>query len=467
APPEPPAPAPEAETEAVAEPLTAPRALADDGEVLRRVARDCLEDIASLRMLRKPIPSETWLDQSPFEQRLLDNVDAFVALGEAALPSVTLFHAEAPAPDPARGFALALTLGCIEGTDTIDVALATMKVSAPLELPGFAEGFVLAPNPAIATELEPLLDAPNPALCAVALDVLAARGALPLDTAERVLRRGDPALASKLARALGLAVPKAKAISVLSDMLDAGASDELFAVACESLLRRGDGAVRQRLRDTIRARSSKPRVAAATALLAISGRRDDAALLAEGLAFAPTEASVRALGRHGSAALLPTLLALLETEDAPIALAAADALDFITNAGLRETTQVPWTPGVTPPDGSPPPTRAVSTVIVARVPWEQWYAKNRVRLDSLGKLRTGLPFAPSMIVDELDGTAAPARRIEAAFELVVATGVGARLSTTDWVARQKQHLGEVREHVRSLGGAAGSYWYAGSAVSDR
>ncbi len=456
----------ETETEAAAEPLHAPRALADDGELLRRVAHDCLEDIASLRMLRKPIPTETWLDQSPFEQRLLDNIDAFVALGEAALPSVTLFHAEAPAPDPARGFALALTLGCIEGTDTIDVALATMKVSAPLELPGFAEGFALAPNPAIATELEPLLDAPNPALCAVALDVLAARGALPLDTVERVLRRGDPALTSKLARALGLAVPKAKAISALSDMLDAGASDELFAVACESLLRRGDGAVRQRLRDAIRARASKPRVAAATALLAISGRRDDGALLAEGLAFAPSEASVRALGRHGSAALLPTLLALLETEDAPIALAAADALDFVTNAGLRETTQVPWTPGVTPPDGSPPPTRAVSTVILARVPWEQWYARNRVRLDAIGKLRAGQPFAPSMIVDELDGTAAPARRIEAALELVVATGIGARLSTTDWVARQKQHLGEVREHVRTLGGAAGSYWYAGAAVSD-
>jgi hypothetical protein len=271
----------------------------------------------------------------------------------------------------------------------------------------------------------------------------------------------------KLARALGLAVPKAKAIAVLAEMLDAGASDELFEAACASLLRRGDGGVRQRLRDTIRSRASKPRVAAAITLLAMSGRRDDAALLVEGLAFAPTEAAVRALGRHGSAAVLPALLALLETEDAPLALAAADALDFVTNAGLRETTQVPWIPGAAPPDGSPPPTRAVSTVIATRGPWEQWYARNRVRLDSLGKIRGGLPFLPSMIVDELDGPAPPAQRVVAALELVVATGVGARLSTTDWVARQKQHLGEVREHVRSLGGAAGSYWFAGSAVSER
>ena len=55
-------------------------------------------------------------------------------------------------------------------------------------------------------------------------------------------------------------------------------------------------------RDAVRARTSKARVAAATVLLAISGRKDDAALLAEGLAFAPTPAIVFALGRHGSAA---------------------------------------------------------------------------------------------------------------------------------------------------------------------
>ncbi|MEZ4314071.1 MAG: hypothetical protein R3F14_39125, partial [Polyangiaceae bacterium] len=64
---------------------------ASEVEVLRRIARDCLEDIAIHRTLRTPNAIETWLDQAPFEQRLLDNLDAFAALGGAVLPMVSLF----------------------------------------------------------------------------------------------------------------------------------------------------------------------------------------------------------------------------------------------------------------------------------------------------------------------------------------------------------------------------------------
>ncbi|MBX3259824.1 MAG: hypothetical protein KIS78_18195 [Labilithrix sp.] len=438
----------------------------EEGEILRRVARDCLEDVAALRSLRKPIPTETWLDQAPFEQRLLDNVDAFAALGEAALPSVTLFHAEAPAPDPSRGFAVALVLGCVEGTDTADVAVATMKQSAPEELPGFAEGFVLAPNPAIDAELAPLLDAPNPALVAVAIDVLGARGSLPADAPERVLPRADAGLTRRLATALGRALPKTKALAVLSNLLDDEPDDELFAIACASLLRRGDGDVRQRLRDTLRARVPG-RIVQATRLLALSGRQDDLPLLLEGVALAPNAVTIDALARHGHPDAASALIALLDSPDEGVAPAAAEALDLLTGAGLRETVQVPWTPGVAPPDGSPPPTRAVSKPIGDRLAWERWFATARGRLDPRAKLRGGLPFAPSMIVDELESTAPPARRSEAALELVIATGVGARFTTTTWVGRQRRELAELRAHVRSLGSAAGAWWFAGAAVTSR
>lgn len=458
------APAPEASPEPVAAPSADPDAA--EGEILRRVARDCLEDIAALRSLRQPIPTETWLDQAPFEQRLLDNVDAFVALGERALPSITLFHAEAPAPDPSRGFAVALALGCVEGTDTADVAVATMKQSAPEELPGFAEGFVLAPSPAIDAELAPLLDAPNPALAAVAIDVLGARGSLPADAPERVLSRRDPLLTRKLAVALGRAAPKTKALTVLSNLLDEEPDDDLFAIACTSLLRRGDGNVRQRLRDTIRARVPS-RTAIATELLALSGRHEDLPLLLEGLAFAPAASVILALARHGHVDSLGALVALLDSNDEAVVPAAASALDFITSAGLRETVQVPWNPEVEPPDGSPPPMRAVQRPIVDRLAWERWHVQARRHLDPRVKLRGGRPFAPVMIVDELESTAPPPRRAEAALELVIATGVGTRFSTADWVARQKQQLSEVRAHVRSLGSAAGGWWFAGASVTSR
>jgi len=147
--------------------------------------------------------------------------------------------------------------------------------------------------------------------------------------------------------------------------------------------------------------------------------------------------------------------------------AAAEALDFVTNAGLRETVQVPWTPGVVPPDGAPPPTRAVTKPIVDRLAWERWLAQARRHLDPRVKLRAGLPFTPAMIVDELESTATPARRTEAALELVIATNVGTRFSTTDWVGRQKQQLSELRSHVRSFGSGAGGWWFAGAAVTSR
>jgi hypothetical protein len=466
APPEPPAPARAPAVEPPVDQVARPSA--SEGEIVRRVARDCLEDIASLGLLRSPIPTETWLDQAPFEQRLLDNLDAFVALGELALPSVTLFHAEAPAPDPMRAFAVALTLGSIEGTDTADVAVSTLKQSAPAESVGWVEGFVLAPSPAIDSAIAELLDAPNPALVAVALDVTAARGTLPADAVARILERGEPELIAKVAHAAGRALPKAKAIELLTAMLDAEPDDRLFVTACTSLLRRGEGGVRQRLRDTIRASATftPARVAASTSLLALTGRAEDLPVVLEGLSRTPTADVVRAVGRFGHTGALPPLMALLDAEDEAVVSAAAESLDRITNAGLREISEVPWAPGVEPPDGGPPPMRKVSTVIAERAPWEAWYARARAMFDPLLKLRGGIPFVPAMIIDELESRdTPPLRRTEAAAELAFATGLGGRFSTNDWVARQRSQLADLRTELRTLGSSSGAWWFAGSSSS--
>jgi hypothetical protein len=451
------APEPEEPPPASAAAEAPPAIIVDDGEILRRVARDCLEDIAALRNLRLPIPTETWLDQAPFEQRLLDNIDAFVALGQDALPSVTLFHAEAAAPDPSRAFAIALTLGCIEGTDTVDVAIATMKQSAPEELPGWTEGFILAPSPSIDAELPSLLDAPNPMLVNVALGVLGPRGTLPPDAPERVLSRRDPSLVSLLAHALGHALPKTKALTTLANIADDPASEALLPVVWRALVRRGDGEARQRLRNAIRA---KQHVADATWLLALSGRGDDIGLMQEGLALGPTPRLVRAIARHGHVDAIPALIALLDTKDEELLPAVAASLDFLTNAGLVEVKQVKWSP-------ESEATRAVRIPIADRAPWEKWYASTKTRLDPRFKLRHGLPFTPSMIVDELEAAGPAELREEAALELVIATNAGLRFHTTDWVAKQKTQLSELRGLVSSLGSLAGAWWYAGAGATSK
>jgi hypothetical protein len=177
---------------------------------------------------------------------------------------------------------------------------------------------------------------------------------------------------------------------------------------------------------------------------------------------------VRAVGRFGHTGALPALMALLDAEDEQLVSAAAESLDRITNAGLRQISEVPWAPGIEPPDGGPPPMRKVSTVIAERAPWEAWHARTRATFDPLLKLRGGIPFVPGMIADELESRETPPlRRAEAATELVVATGMGARFSTNDWVARQRSQLADLRAEVRSLGSSSGAWWFGGSSSSSR
>src|SRR5262249_13235930 len=154
-------------------------------------------------------------DQGPFEQRLLDNLDAFAALGGGVLPQVSLFHAEAKAPDPERAFAIALTLGSIEGADTVGAAVLALKQSSPEEHEGWLEGLWLAPNPAVDAAMADLDVYPRTALAALALDVLHARRHTPDVVVRALLDHQDPRIATRITRALVTALPRQEAINRL------------------------------------------------------------------------------------------------------------------------------------------------------------------------------------------------------------------------------------------------------------
>ncbi len=162
----------------------------EEAEMVRRLARDCLEDIASHRTLRKPNPIETWLDQGPFEDRILENLDALMALGAPSVPAIPLFLAEVEAPDPERAFAAAFALGCIEGHDTLVAAMCLVHQADPETYEGLAEGLALASSPAITAALVDLAGSRRPEIAAFALDALHLRGdpadaALPAPLAPR------------------------------------------------------------------------------------------------------------------------------------------------------------------------------------------------------------------------------------------------------------------------------------------
>jgi hypothetical protein len=112
-------------------------------------------------------------------------------------------------------------------------------------------------------------------------------------------------------------------------------------------------------------------------------------------------------------------------------------------------------------------TRPVRVPIDDRMTWEKWYATAKTRLDPRLKLRHGVPFTPSMIVDELEAVGPAESREIAALEAVIATNAGLRFHTSDWVAKQKTQLGELRSLVSSLGSLAGAWWYAGAGATSK
>lgn len=434
----------------------------EEVELLRRLARDCLEDVANHRCLRKPNALEGWLDQEPFERRLLRNIDAFAALGGSVLPLVSLFHAEAKAPDPERAFAVALTLGCIEGSDTVGAAVMTLKQSAPEEHPGWIEGFWLAPNPAIDVAMADLCTSARPELVALALDVLHARGRTPDEVIVPLLDRPEPAIATRIARALATALPRHDAIDRLERICDTTEDDDIFLAAIESLLRRGHGPAVDLLRDTIDAPTSGARARRALPLLCVVGRASDLDRLLAAANEAPTVRLLRGLGRFGHVEALGTLINFLEHEDADVVAAAAEALDRITGAGLRETVEEPWEvelpPEAADAGGIPVPMRKVERIVTDSAQWSAWMRDKARRFDAKAKTRGGVPFTPMQIVAELEAKSTPPdRREEASHELALVTGIASSFSPHDWVARQKKHLAELRAEVSAIAASPGAW----------
>jgi hypothetical protein len=444
------------------EPLPLPYEPAiEEAEMLRRLARDCLEDIAAHRDLRKPNAIETWLDQRPFEQRLLDNIDCFAALGAPALPLVSLFFAEAKAPDPGRAFALALALGSIEGRDTIDAAVATLEHSEPETYPGWTEGFWLAPSPAIDGAMADLCTSSRPELVALALDVLFARGAAHDEVISGLLARAEPEIARRVTRALATALPRRDAMELLELRCDT-ADDHAFFEAIVALLRRGHGGALDRLRAAVDVSSRR---SAALALLCFVGRPSDGARLLAAAISEPSATLVRGLGRFGHVDAVEVLIGLLSHEDPEIAGAAAESLDLITGAGMRETIEEPWEIEL-PPEAEemgslPVPTRKVDKLVADPARWSAWIAEHGERFERDVKYRGGAPFVPLMIVGELSSKLTPPeRRFDAARELELVTGVRSCFSPDDWVVRQEAQLADLRERVAALHATPGAWAFA-------
>ncbi len=310
-----------------------------EGEIdqLRRLSRDCIEEIGAMSNLRRLRDGERYRRSAllRFEQRMLDALDALVVLGEPfvvggtggralerfdVIDTVVAYGRDALAAEPGRAFARTFALGCIAGDDAVRATVLALKQSHPYTYAAQRQALSLASNDAIVPAMRRLCGDRQPQLVALAVDVLAARalaggGEIDLGTVAPLLEHPHASVRAAAARSL-IACDRAGALPHLIDVCEREVEDDVLLMAYRSLVLLGHGRgvalTRQRLeeeRDAAGQLAPHTRVALMQ-LLALCGEARDAELLAALYEGDPAESL--ALGFHGGVGLVAPLLARLD-----------------------------------------------------------------------------------------------------------------------------------------------------------
>lgn len=447
---------------------------ANDAELrmLAEIARDAIEDIASLGSLRHPIETESWLDQAPFEQRLLNRLDHFCSLGHNALRAAVLYHAESDTPDEARAFALAFTLGCVRGFDSVDAVVTTIRQSPPEIYPGFVEGLVLATNPRVEEAMRTLLGHNDVKLVGLALEVLSQRRCLNDEDLQTAVEIDEPRLQWLVAKSLGTNLEREQALIRLERIYaTAQPGSEIHLAALESGIRRCHPEARHELRRLLQSPRSEPHTARAAALLGLCGSARDFELLAGAVQSRPSPLILEGLGRHGHVGAIPSLLQIIDEQDDAWAPVAVKELERITGAGLFEQVEEPWVTEL-PPEAADMdvaiPMKQVRRITRDPERWHDWQRQRGDAFEPTKKYRRGLPFTPTLILQELAAVEPRSdERERSALELCAATGCEFGFRASDWVAAQQRALARISEHLERHAFEAGSWCFAGASVAAR
>lgn len=289
---------------------------------LSALSRDVLDEVASLALLRVTDGDEPWTLGALFEERLLQMLDAALALARGPI-RIDIHRAararaeESPLVEPYKWFVPLFLLSCTAGERAMDALRQTLCEAPPGALRGLVDALCLGSNPARVAIAASLLDEDDrPDLLCVALDVLVRlRQPLPAITLE-LLEHPDEQVALRAAAAAPLVEDPEAAARALDPLLerdDIGlhAASALTLIAPEI----GAGHLRDAVQRGMRNPSSDEdlHVAARAALfLAELGQPRDEELL---LTLAHrSDAALEALATHGSPASIDYLRAELLRE---------------------------------------------------------------------------------------------------------------------------------------------------------
>jgi len=383
-------------------------ALTEEQIVFER-ARACLEDLALLGSMRRPLADQGWAGRAEAERRLLARIDAIAACGERVLPALVSLLEARPVPDPELTWALLFLFGSIAGADEQAMRLARIS---PLEADGMldavADALALAPAPHIADLLAEWLDDPAAERRAAAADALSRRGALSTAQALVAASDGDPRVA--LAGATALATSVGPVDPAILWKLSHHADEKVVRAALESALIRRSGIAVRRAAELVE--EGRPGHADAAILLAIASGPDAFDSLRATAAMG-SACALEALGWYGHPEAVPFLLDGLQGETAA---AAARALELLAGASL-----ITADPG----------------------PWREWWAEHEKTIRPGARHRFGHPWSLADDLRQIEASEARSRERRIAFlELCARSGSSLPFDAGAFVARQRRQIAE-------------------------
>jgi hypothetical protein len=454
-----------------------------EGQFLRERVRGCFEEVTMIGVQRAPLLGDPWRTSRVLERRMLASIDSIVAMGPPALAFLESLVMDSPLKDPSRVFGIAMVLGCVTGRDSLAMAervFAAFELDDPQHAAQLGAALKLVPHPHLPLTLRTFLSDPDSTRRALAIDVLAYRG---LATPDELARAGNDEPDVAAAALPWLALSRHPGVRAAIDAAIEGPVAKVRMAARLAMVLSGDFRTVTSLRGALDAEEEE--AAAAVSLLGIVAGPSEAELLIKNAVATPTRASVAAVGWAGSKAAFPALMALLRHKDEAVVLAAAYALDRMSNAGLYEDAiveadeiMVPDIPEPDLGDKKPAPLARVvsdprdlpaepSTDTLQRPTtdphrWAAWWKEKSDGYEEKARHRRGYPYTPHISWLELDRwPCTPGERRLLHWELVVRTGEYVRFDTIDFVPVQEDSVAAWEPLARNASGSPGSWNLAG------
>jgi len=413
---------------------------------------------------------------------MLASIDSIVAMGPPALAFLESLVMDSPLKDPSRVFGIAMVLGCVTGRDSLAMAervFAAFELDDPQHAAQLGAALKLVPHPHLPLTLRTFLSDPDSTRRALAIDVLAYRG---LATPDELARAGNDEPDVAAAALPWLALSRHPGVRAAIDAAIEGPVAKVRMAARLAMVLSGDFRTVTSLRGALDAEEEE----AAAAVVPSRHRRGSFGGRAPHQERGRhADARLGRRGRAGSKAAFPALMALLRHKDEAVVLAAAYALDRMSNAGLYEDAiveadeiMVPDIPEPDLGDKKPAPlARVVSdprdlpaepstdtlqrptTDLIAGRPGGR---KRSDGYEEKARHRRGYPYTPHISWLELDRwPCTPGERRLLHWELVVRTGEYVRFDTIDFVPVQEDSVAAWEPLARNASGSPGSWNLAG------